>query len=359
MVDPYGSLGLVAPPVFLEPSSFTFLFPINGLWSAISKDSLRTTYVQEWNFTLERQLSKSYSLSTGYIGKTGRKLLAFRPFNAAPFVPGTDGSGRPLSTEANAPTRAPFLPGIYGTGGLYLDNSFTSAYHSVQLELTKRFSKEFQFDTSYVLSKSIDSSSTNNLGGCLSNPFDVRADRGRSDWDRRHAFVFSGIWSPTVHEAQRGFLGRLVGGWSLSGISAVQSGSPVTPSAGQNTALDGSGCSAHPDLVGNPIITHSSRADIVANFFNRSAFALPQIGKYGTAGRGIFSGPALVNTDFAALKDIRIRERYSFQFRAEFTNLFNQVNFNNPVANLSSAQNGQITGSRVGRSIQFGLKLLW
>jgi hypothetical protein len=360
--DPFGSIGQVAPPAYIDPAAFTFVFPINGFWSGIGENSLRTTYVQDWNLTIARELGGSFALSAAYIGKTGTKLIAFRPFNAAIYIPGTDVQGRPLSTEANAESRVPFLPGIYGPAGIYLDNSFTSAYHGVQIELNKRFSKGLQFNTSYVLSKSIDSSSTITLGACLANPFDVRADRGRSDWDRRHAFVFSGIWSPPVFESGRGLLPRLLGGWSFSGFSTVQSGAPVTPVTGQNTALDGNICGGsalHPDLVGRPEREHADRNDMVNNFFNRDAFALPALGRYGSAGRGIFSGPAMAQTDLAVLKDFRIRESHRVQFRAEFFNLFNQVNFNNPVANLSSSTYGRITGSQPGRVIQFGLKYLW
>jgi hypothetical protein len=357
--NPFASVGAVAPPAYIDPAAFTFVFPISGFWSAVGQKSLRTTYVQEWNLAIARELGRDYGVTLAYIGKTGRKLLGFRPFNAAPFIPGADAQGRPRSTEANAESRAPFLPGIYGTRGLYLDNPFTSAYHSLQVEVNRRFSRGLQFNTSYVLAKSIDSSSTITLGGCLSNPFDVRADRGRSDWDRRHAFVVSGVWSRPVHQSQSGALGRILGGWSLSGFSSVQSGTGVTPVSGQDRALDGTGCNQHPEIVAKPEREHSSRADMVANFFNRSAFSLPELGRYGAAGRGIFSGPAAVSTDLAVLKDVVVRESHRFQFRAEFFNIFNQVNLSNPVASLANARYGEITGSGPGRAIQFGLKYLW
>ncbi len=359
--NPFGSVGATAPPPFIDPAAFTFVFPINGFWSGIGKDSLRTTYVQEWNLTIARDMGRNYAVSLAYIGKTGRKLIAFRPFNAAPFVPGNDAQGRPLSTEGNANSRAPFLPGVYGTEGIYLDNSFTSAYHSGQVEVNKRFARGLQFNASYTLAKSIDSSSTTTLGACLSNPFDVRADRGRSDWDRRHGFVISGVWAPQVYRSQQGAIGRMLGGWGLSGFSTIQTGGPVTPTAGQNTAYDGNICGGstlHPDIVGKPERDHSSQNDMVRNFFNRSAFVPPGVGRYGTAGRGIFSGPASVSTDIAILKDIAVREN-RVQFRAEFFNLFNQVNFSNPVASLANARYGEITGAGAGRAIQFGLKYLW
>ena len=336
----------VAPPAFIDPDAFTFVYPINGFWSGIGEDSLRTSYVQEWNLTIAQELGRDYALTAAYIGKTGRKIIAFRPFNAAPFIPGNNAQGQPISTEANADSRAPFLPGIYGTRGLYLDNSFTSAYHSVQIEVNKRFSGGLQFNSSYTLGKSLDSSSTTTLGGCLANPFDVRDERGRSTWDRRHAFVFSGIWTVPAYTSQQGAAGRLLGGWSVSGISYVQSGSPVTITAGQNTAYDGTNCAgtSRGDLVASPERSHSSRDDMLAQFFERNAFVLPQFGRYGTSGRGIFSGPALVTTDLAILKDIMVREGYRFQLRAEFANAFNQVNFSNPISTLTDARFGAIIG---------------
>jgi hypothetical protein len=338
------------------------VLPINGFWSGIGKESLRTTYVQEWNLTISREMGRDYAITAGYIGKTGRKLIAFRPFNAALYIPGNDSQGRPLSTDANAGSRVPFLPGTYGAEGLFLDNSFTSAYHSGQIELNKRFSRGLQFNTSYVLSKSIDSSSTTTLGACLANPFNVRDDRGRSSWDRRHAFLLSGVWSPPIYDAPAGLLGRLLGGWTLSGYSSIQSGTPVTAVSGQNRALDGHFCgssSQRPDLAGQPEREHASRADMIGNFFNRSAFTLPAVGRYGNAGRSLFSGPALVSTDLAILKDVALWEQRRVQFRAEFFNLFNQVNFSNPVATLANARYGQIIGAGAGRAIQFGLKYLW
>ena len=357
--NPFASIGRTAPPAFIDPAAFQFVFPINGLWSAIGPNGLRTTYAQEWNFSVSRQLGREYALNVAYIAKTGTKLLAYRPFNAAPFILGNDAQGRPLSTEANAPSRVPFVPGTYGPEGFNLDNAFTSAFHSFQAEVNKRFSKGFQFNSSYVLSKALDTSSTVTLGGCVANPFDTRASRGRADWDRRHNFVFSGVWAPPVPGGQKSLIGRLFGGWNLSGISTIQSGAPVTPTNGQNRALDGTGCSGshHPDIVSGDVTRqHTSRADRITRFFNTGAFQLPALGRYGTSARGLFSGPANVTTDFAILKDFAVREEMSFQLRAEMFNIFNQVNFSNPIAQLANPRFGQITGAGAGRTMQMGLK---
>ncbi|MDZ7637178.1 MAG: TonB-dependent receptor [Bryobacterales bacterium] len=358
--NPFGSVGATAPPAVIDPNAFTFTFPINGLFSAQNRD-FRSTYVNSWNFSIQRQLGRSWMVSGAYIGKSTIKLMAYRPFNAAPFVPGNDAQGRPLSTEGNAESRVPFGRGIYGPQGYYLDNSFTANYNSAQFEVNKQFSSGLQLSGNYTFAKALDSSSTISLGGCLANPFDARASKGRSDFDRRHSVVASAIYTPPVFKEEKGFLGRVFGGWSISGITTLQSGTPVTATTNQNTALDGTTCQSayHPDIVGEIARDHASKDDMLAQFFNRSAFALPSLGRYGTAARNMFSGPGLVSVDSALLKDINVSETMRFQLRGEFTNLFNRANFNNPIGQLANPRYGQITGAGPGRAVQLGLKFLW
>jgi hypothetical protein len=356
--NPFGSIGQAAPPAYVDPSAFVFGFPINGAFGPI-EDQLRSTYVQEFNLTLQREVMRDYAVSLAYVGRMGRKLIGNVPFNAAPYIPGTDASGRPLSTLANAEQRAPFLPGIYSPAIRAVDSPFTSAYHSLQIELNRRFSAGLQFNSSYTLSKSLDTISAVNLSQTIPDPFNFRHHRGRSDWDRRHAVVFSGVWTPPLYRSQQGVAAMVLGGWSLSGITSLQSGTPLSISSGQDTMLNGTGNNSRADIVGDPERSHTSRADMVTKFFNTEAFAQPKPGSPGTSGRGILSGPARVNTDFAVLKDIRLAEEYRFQFRAEFFNVFNQVNFNNPGTTLGNSQFGLISGAQPGRTIQLGLKLLW
>lgn len=358
--NPFSSVGATAPVAIIDPKAFTFSLPINGLFST-QQSSLRNTYVNSWNFTLQRQLGQNWMVSGAYLGKTGVKLLAYRPFNAAIFVPGNDAQGRPLSTEANAESRVPFAPGVYGPQGYYLDNPFTSSYHSAQFEVNKRFAQGLQLAANYSLAKALDSSSTISLGGCVANPYDIRASKGRADFDRTHSLVASGIYSPQMYREQKGALGRVLGGWSLSSILTLQSGAPVLVATGQNTPRDGTTCqgSYHPDLVGLIERAYSSKDDMLSQFFNRSAFALPAAGRYGTAARNMFSGPGSATVDAAFLKDVAIVEGIRMQFRAELSNLTNRVNFGNPIGQLANPRFGQITGAGSGRAVQLGLKLLW
>lgn len=238
----------------------------------------------------------------------------------------------------------------------------------------------------YTLSKSIDMSSTDNLGATVANPFDLRDERGRSDWDRRHAFVSSWLWSPQIRFAE-GWKNNLLGGWTFTGIHVVQSGLPLTFISGDDVAVDGTFGDQHAFLSGEAIPRDlASRADMVSQFFNTNAFIQPNcgfvpdpgnpqsieqqdctpfgikyslLGRYGDAGRGILSGPALSLTDFSIIKDITLTERYRLQFRSEFFNVFNQVNFGNPVTRVNSGAFGRIRSAQPGRATQFALKFVW
>src|SRR5581483_7631159 len=250
-------------------------------------------------------------------------------------------------------------------------------YHSLQVQVTKRFSQGLSVVGSYTLAKSIDSSSTDNLGAEVANPFNLHQEIGRSDWDRRNSFVVSWLYSPAVHLSNR-WANGLLGGWTFTAIQTVESGLPITFWEGQDVALDGTQNSQqHAQLApgasdGTIQLSHPNRNTFVNDFFNAAAFINPNAlapGTYGDSGRGLISGPGFANTDFSALRDFALHESVKLQFRAEMFNLFNQVNFSLPNSYANSAlitssgtlANGgtfgqiQSTVSGTGRQIQFAL----
>jgi hypothetical protein len=259
-----------------------------------------------------------------------------------------------------------YEPGILGPANYILGNDFRSWYHSWQTQVTKRMSHGFTVLGSYTLAKSIDSSSTNNLGGTVSNPFDLHTERGRSQWDRRHAFVASWLWNLPVRFSNK-VANSVIGGWTLTGITSLQSGTALTFVQGSDIALDGTGGSQHAQLASGVTastiqISHPDRNAFITQFFNTGAFIQPRLlprGVYGNAGRGLISGPALANTDLAALKDFALRESWKLQLRGEFFNALNQVNFSNPNQTVSSSAFGRITGAASGRVIQLAVKMIW
>jgi hypothetical protein len=372
--DPYGSVGLTPPPVETTgqfgctkiaeyPGYDCPLFPL-PLGGVFTEPILRTPYVQSFNLSIQHQLTPSLMVESSYAGKIGIKIEALRTYNPARFV-NSPVDGSPPSDQ-NINDRVIFEPGILSPVGFLLGNDFRSWYHGFLTQVTKRFGEGLTVLGSYTLSKSIDSSSTDNLGATVANPFNLRDERGRSDWDRRHSFVASWLWSPPFK-----FNGRaantLLGGWTLIGIHSVQSGLPLTFVMGDDVALDGTGGDQHAQLkegvtVEDIVLDHPDRGSMVQRFFNTDAFVptnqVPR-GIYGNAGRGLISGPAFSSTDFSVLKEFPIDEQRRFQFRSEFFNAFNQVNFTSVTTTVNSSAFGRIRAAGDPRILQFGLKFLW
>src|SRR5207253_3949756 len=246
--DPFGSVGLIAPPAVTTGkfgctkiatypgySCPQFPLPVGGVFT---EPGLRTPYVQSFNLSIQRQVTPSLMVEAAYAGKIGIKIEALRTYNPARFV-NSPVDGSPPS-DHNINDRVIFEPGILGTQGYLLGNDFRSWYHSFQTQVTQRFSHGLSIVGSYSLSKSIDSSSTDNQGATVANPFNLLDQRGRTGWDRRHAFVTSWLYTPPIHLPNR-LANSLLGGWTLTGITTIQSGTPLTFGMGDDVALDGTG----------------------------------------------------------------------------------------------------------------------
>jgi hypothetical protein len=204
--------------------------------------------------------------------------------------------------------------------------------------------------------------------------------------------VASWLWSPPVKFSEH-WKTVLLDGWSFSGITSVQSGMPITFNNGLDVAVNGNLAPQHAFPTGQAIgMSHSSRNAMISRFFNTGAFVNPTcsydsvaangnsqyieqsnctpfgidyslLGTYGATGRNILTGPAFSNSDFAVLKDFTFKERYRVEFRSEFFNVFNQVNFRLPDSTVTDGSAfGTIQATQrdsTGRVIQFGLKFFW
>jgi hypothetical protein len=367
-VVPGDHFGCVNAPTFPGVKCSLFPLPMAGLF--ISSD-VTTPYIQSWNLNLQRQLTSDIMIQGSYIGKIGTHLDGWYGPNPARYV--TDPvTGQPPSLQ-NVNNRVIMAPGILASNVVELATNFRSWYHGFQAQVVRRFARGLSLSASYSLGKSIDIVRQNIGNWSLANPFDARSNRGRSDFDRRNAFVASWLWSPTRKWNQE-VPKLLLQNWTFTGIHTLQSGAPFTVYMGADVAQDGlSGGQQHGMLVPGAIVTrdHSSRADMIAKFFNTDAFIptnnVPR-GVYGDSGRNIISGPGFSNTDFSAIKDFPIKEPYRIQFRAEFFNIFNQVRLgcvdttwgcSDPSATVNSSSFGQIRTAGAAREIQFALKLIW
>jgi len=180
--------------------------------------------------------------------------------------------------------------------------------------------------------------------------YNLRGDRGLSDFDARHRFVFNGIYDLPLHG------NRFLEGWQFAAIVQLQSGSPVNIVT-SNSIVNGIANTLRPDVTGPIAITGS-----VERWFDTSVFtAVP---RFGNLGRNVVIGPGFNNTDFSVIKNTRIGEKLRMQFRAEFFDLFNHANFGAPGTVVGTPAFGQITSTRFptgesgsSRQIQFAVKI--
>jgi hypothetical protein len=246
------------------------------------------------------------------------------------------------------------------------DNT-NSHYNSLQASLTKRFSKGLQFLASYTFSKSTDQGSggfENELGGYSGDQQNPASQAGLSDFNRTHRLVVSGVYDLPKFYHGDSRLGRgVANNWQVSGIGTVQSGLPFSVVYEVGSAIYN-----RADLVSGVPITKSGSVESRLNeYFNVAAFApSADAPPYGTSGRNILTGPDQKDIDFSIVKLFPVTEKSKIEFRSEFFNIFNFVNFSNPLNNLGAVglknnmlvtTAGQITSTSSGpRVIQFALK---
>jgi carboxypeptidase family protein len=341
---------------------------------------LDTPALISWSLRIEQALSANTVLKVGYVGSHGYHELigidANEPFPvicpAAP-CPATYPSSFP-GALANAPVPAGtyYVPSATKANPS-LANTWTyfsegdSAYHALQVDLSRRFSRGLMVRGVYTWSKTIDDGDSLNAttsGGepaLASNPFNLRADRGLANFDVRNVAVAN-----ASYELPFGRGNRLVGGWTANSIVTLQGGFPFTPQLSYNPSNTGDTRNPVRPFV-NPAFQGPVILGNPNQWFNPNAFLAPpnSSGFYGNLGRDTLLGPGLATWDFSLLKETLLQEKLRLQFRAEFFNILNRANFNTPNAVVFtptgvSPTAGVITStSTTSRQVQFGLKLLW
>jgi hypothetical protein len=383
---PYLQTPQISVPSFADP--YNGQNPFNGTFAQpmtlLTLDpNLRLPYAQDWNLNVEKSFGNDWLVQVGYIGTKGTKLPRFVEGNPAVFIPGLV-NGQPISTQDNADQRRLYSgctiqqpsPCTYSSAGL-ISGIANSTYNALQTSLRKRFSHGLSFLVSYTFSKTLDDASTFNITGSASqstagendlaqNPFDVKAEHGRSMFDARHRFVASYEWNLPWFSHPQNWYGHILGNWQVNGITTLMSNTPFTVYDSSNPSLQGSApeisgfYSSRPDLIGNPSAGACPNGGATVRtpqcWFNNGAFQQAQRGQFGNVGRNTLDGPALQQWDFSALKTIPIRETMNLQFRAEFFNIFNNVNFRLPDNDIASPNFGQILAAQPGRVIQLALK---
>ena len=316
----------------------TSLKSVTGVTSSYGHSTAtpKSQYLQSWSLALEREFFKGLVVELAYVGSKGTHLTRSYDLNQA---------GRTQATSTIRPF--PF----FGTINIISDGA-NSAFHSGQLTVRRQFSKQLFVRGSYVWSKSIDDSS--NTGGTIAFGFpgaqdsrNLSSERGRSDFDVRHAFAGSFIWSPSL---SRNWLLR---DWQVSGTSTISSGPPFTPRVA--TVSYASGEATRPDRIANGALDNPTPE----RWFDRSAFVIVPTGSYrfGTSGRNILTGPGSIIINGAISRRFRFAEARSLQLRLESFNLPNHANFNLPENNVDLPTVGTIKGAKNSRNFQLSMRL--
>jgi len=348
--DPYGSQGLVNPfPAQYGPRvpgpDVQFTTP-TSLYGVFQKD-FHIPLLTTWNLTLERQLGRDWVARFGYVGNKGTFLSngqkSLRESNPAVYIPGA-------STEDNTQQRRLYRD--FSTVGLVSSDN-NSHYHAFQVTLEKRFGYGLSVLTNYTWSKT-----TDDYG--WTNPFNRHFDYGPSDDDVRHIFKFSNVWEvPRI--TSNAVAGTILNGWTVNSIATWRTGFPFSISSGQDNSFSAVNRDRADFLGGDAQLDMGrSHADLIEQFFDTSRFTVNRIGTFGTSGKNNMRGPRYFKTDLGILKNFRITEQHRIQFRTEFFNVFNNVNFDAPGNNVSSTDSfGRITSAQSPRILQFALKYLF
>jgi len=346
----------------------------------------QTPAVEEWNFAVERQLSRDTALRVAYAGSHGdHGLLSVDP-NSIPAeicskAGGCRSGGTPGTVKGTVPRGAQYIPvakrpNPFLSGGFFWYTEGNSSYNALQIDLTRRWSKGLQFRANYSWAKNLDMNS-GLTGAQAQNQAQMILDRNDlpRDWGLAALNITSQASISATYELQYGqgkrwwprpgpVESKLIGGWQINGIATLLSGFPFTPQIGSNQSGDGD--TRNPDRPSlNPHFSGPILLQSPSQWFNPNAFILPIPGTYGNLGRGTLTGPGLADVDISMFKTTAVSERASLQFRAELFNVLNRANFGTP--NPTVFSNGGISASAglvtatatTSRQIQFGLKLVF
>jgi hypothetical protein len=363
--NPYVSGGLANPfPAEFGPSNPgpTATFPQDISFTQIFSRNFRLPQVLTYNLTLERGFGATWLARAAYMGSLGHRLggtgdqeSGLLQLNPAIYVPGN-------STEANTQQRR-----LYPSFGFVdsINSGVNSNYNALQLTLEKRMSKSFSLLANFTWSKSLDDFGPGGQpGGLATNTcscgryFDYGPDMGDVSKIARLSGEYDFPHAP-VHGVVSGF----VNGWSLTGIASFQTGFPFTIFSDDDNSFSAIGAD-RADLTVSSIkqtllSTTRSHASLANEWFNINDFTANAIGTFGDTGKNVIRGPRYFDTDLSLLKETKLSKKVNLEFRAEFYNAFNNVNFGMPDNGLTDSSFGQITSANDPRILQMALKVIF
>jgi len=315
--------------------------------------------VQKWSLSVQREVFRDTTASVAYVGSKGSHLLGYLDINQP--------QPNPLIVDW---TISPdYVRPYKGWSAITAyTNIFNSNYNALQLSLIHRLKHGVSFQASYTYSKAL----SDNSGPNAPNPsfpqdsYNIPAEYGPSDYDRRHILTFNYTWEIPFAKNLNGVAKTILDGWQLSGITMFQSGAPGTivllsDNAGvgswnERAEQVGDPFKAGP-VTANPGCVAPSKLHTFANWFNPCAFAIPALGTFGNSRRGALYGPGYQNWDMGIMKTFPIHEPVDLQFRLEAFNVFNHPNWGTPDYYIDDPNFSTVSSATSPRIVQAGLAL--
>jgi hypothetical protein len=348
------------------------------------------TSVQQWNFQVQHQIAQGLSLDVGYAGSKATHL-AFSVLQINQLPDQYLSMGAALLNSVPNPFYGA-LPGSAGTLGLptvtaaqllrpypqflNLGNSAPqrgdSTYHAMQMRLVKRFRSGGTVQASYTWSKLLSDTDTltswleaGHAVGGVQDPSNLRLEKSLASFDAAHRLVASYVYDLPVGKGKHflstvhGPADKLLSGWGIGGITTLQSGLPLALTTASNLT-NSLGGGSRPNVISSNVAISGPAQSRLGQWFNTAAFAQPAAFTFGNEPRTdpILRAAGINNFDFTVVKHTQINERFRLEFRTEFFNLFNRVQFADPGTSLGSPQFGIVTSAmNLPRLVQLGLRL--
>ena len=321
--------GHVTPSQF---KTYRFILPLSG---GVMNPGSHVEYTQDYNFTIEQNLSNNFALSVAYVGDRAEHVMASRQFNPAVYTPGAG------DTVGNENSRRLFS----GLAAVELMDAYEyEMTNSLQVNVTRRSSRGLMILSNIVWSKTIDNNSAANEGNAgPPDPFNLQSGRGLADFDQAIRSTTS-LNYMVPHFSVSHAADFFVNGWQANGILSIQSGLPINIVSGVDNSLSGIGAD-QADFVPGVSTARPSGASQIKEWFNTAAFRKNATGTFGNVPRNILRGPGYADLDMSLFKDIFPERRIDGQFQAEAFNVFNHTNLANSVSSVNAGSFGTINST--------------
>jgi hypothetical protein len=336
--------GFPAPAPNSQPSGSLRVFP----------EVLKPAFIQQWNVTIEYQLTNNLTASVGYVGQDATHLMLSNRYYSQAVI----GSG-PVQQRRRSYGVLPLATEIVVTDPVLKQN-----YQGMQASVRKRLSGGLEMTAAYTWSHAM-SDNAGFYGTSVGNSANMqdygnrRAEWGPAAMDVRHNFISSFNYDLPFGRGKHfltaapGIVNAFLGGWVTSGVLTLRTGLPLTINESVDISNTGS-IAPRPNAVANGNLPGDERTP--DRWFQTSAYQLQAPNTFGNAGTGTVRNPGIRNFDFGLQKRFYVAEKKYIEFRAETFNLTNTPLFTSVGRTLGTSTFGKITAAEAEREVQFVLK---